>query len=189
MCIQDYAISVATIHHLATHDRRKNAVKVGYATFILDELTFYNQRLLQSVSPVHGRILIYVWAIEQDELSKRSVPVSGTAGEEGQDVFVPWVLTPQSIHKPKTKKRQEKGKPQDVINEPVEDKQETQVFNRYYHMFSKGELHKLVLEAAHDLHLTVGSGSQIADLVKGVEIVQEGWERSNYYVELRCWRS
>ncbi|KAI0306643.1 hypothetical protein B0F90DRAFT_1808293 [Multifurca ochricompacta] len=55
----DYAISIATLHHLATVDRRVTVVK----------------RLFESVSPRHGRILIYVWA-----------------STDGQDVFVPWVL-------------------------------------------------------------------------------------------------
>ncbi|KAG6845737.1 hypothetical protein H0H87_005003 [Tephrocybe sp. NHM501043] len=150
----DYAISIATIHHLATHERRIQAVK----------------RLIESVSSQHGRILIYVWAIEQDELSKRKVIPDGDAETDGRgkDVVVPWVLTPQKGAREKTTGQQ--------------------VFNRYYHMFAKGELSGLVCDAARELGLDVGS-SQATDShrQRGIEIVQDGWERSNYYVELRCW--
>jgi tRNA (uracil-5-)-methyltransferase TRM9 len=138
----DYAISIATIHHLATHERRTLAVK----------------RLMSAVSPAHGRVLIYVWATRQDELSKRSIP-TGSSGE-GQDVFVPWVLS--------------------------DDK--TQVFNRYYHMFDEGELAGLVALAAQELGLVIGPPGSPGSL-KGVEIVQDGWERSNHYVELRRWQT
>ncbi|KAL0071485.1 tRNA methyltransferase, has a role in tRNA modification [Marasmius tenuissimus] len=139
----DYAISIATIHHLATPERRKKAV----------------QRLLQAVSTTHGRILIYVWATEQDELSKREIPTSDLAS--GSDVFVPWVMA---------------GKPE----------AQDQVLNRYYHMFAAGELEALVAEAAQQTGLPVGPASTESGR-KGVEVLQSGWERSNHYVELRRW--
>ncbi|KAJ7470631.1 S-adenosyl-L-methionine-dependent methyltransferase [Mycena latifolia] len=142
--IFDYAISIATIHHLATPDRRKLAVK----------------RLLSAVSPDHGRVLIYVWAVRQDGLSKRDIPTDPASTGSGQDVFVPWVMS--------------------------DDK--TQVFNRYYHMFEDGELPSLVALAAEELGLVVGPPSDAASL-KGVEIRQNGWERSNHYVELRRWQT
>ncbi|KAJ7755039.1 S-adenosyl-L-methionine-dependent methyltransferase [Mycena maculata] len=143
--IFDYAISIATIHHLATPERRRLAVK----------------RLLEAVSPEHGRILIYVWAVRQDEHSKRSIPThdADDTGEAGQDVFVPWVLS--------------------------DDKK--QVFNRYYHMFADGELATLAAAAAEELDLVVGPPR--GQSLKGVEIVQDGWERSNHYVELRRWQT
>ncbi|KAJ7685061.1 S-adenosyl-L-methionine-dependent methyltransferase [Mycena polygramma] len=141
--IFDYAISIATIHHLATPERRKLAVK----------------RLLSTVSPTHGRVLIYVWAVRQDELSKRTIPDSGSNGT-GQDVFVPWVKSGDK----------------------------TEVFNRYYHMFDDGELAALVGLAAEELGLVVGPAVGTSSL-KGVEIVQDGWERSNHYVELRRWQT
>jgi len=144
----DYAISIATIHHLATQQRRKLAV----------------QRLLQSVCPAHGRVLIYVWAIEQDRLSKRTIPVADTLA--GQDVFVPWVLSKQHTD--------------------AENKDESQVLNRYYHLFSKGELGSLVSDAASELGLRIGLPED--SVAAGVEISQDGWERSNYYVELRRWK-
>ncbi|KAG1827080.1 uncharacterized protein BJ212DRAFT_1256312 [Suillus subaureus] len=163
----DYTISIATIHHLASHDRRKLAVQVRATS-----------RLLQAVSPVHGRVMIYVWAIEQDELSKRSIPASDTNGSDnpmtGEDVFVPWVMS-QGQHTAKGKFKN------DV---------ETPVYNRYYHMFAKGELEQLTVQAADEFGLMVGSReSANTKGCRGVEIIQEGWERSNYYVELRRWVS
>ncbi|KAG6868272.1 hypothetical protein C0993_005557 [Termitomyces sp. T159_Od127] len=153
----DYAISIATIHHLATHERRIQAV----------------QRLLESVSPRHGRILIYVWAIEQDELSKRKVIGDDEANlqDKGRDVIIPWVLASQ------------KGAHTDLT--------EPQVFNRYYHMFAKGELSGLVHDAARSLDIDVGPPPELNELPspkRGVEIIQDDWERSNYYVELKCWQ-
>ncbi|KAJ7109249.1 S-adenosyl-L-methionine-dependent methyltransferase [Mycena epipterygia] len=142
--IFDYAISIATIHHLATPERRRLAVK----------------RLLSSVSSDHGRILIYVWAVRQDEQSKRSIPTNPDSNGSGQDVFVPWIMS--------------------------DDK--TQVFNRYYHMFEEGELASLVVLAAGELGLMVGHPPDATGL-KGVEIMQDGWERSNHYVELRRWQT
>ncbi|KAJ7105766.1 S-adenosyl-L-methionine-dependent methyltransferase [Mycena crocata] len=127
----DYAISIATIHHLATPERRQLAV----------------QRLLAAVAPAHGRVLIYVWAVRQDEQSKRAIPAE-------QDVFVPWVLSGDEVVK------------------------------RYYHMFTDGELGGLVAGAAREMGLAVGP----AGSGEGVEVVQDGWERSNHYVELRRWQ-
>ncbi|KAI0797936.1 S-adenosyl-L-methionine-dependent methyltransferase [Abortiporus biennis] len=155
----DYAISIATIHHLATPVRRKAAVK----------------SLLKSIDPSHGRALIYVWAIEQDTLSKRAVPTGeDDNGTDGQDVFVPWVLASQTS---KTNSKQEH-------TEETDKPKESQVFNRYYHMFARGELRSLVENAARDIGLHIGKEVSGA---RGVEIIQDGWERSNYYVEIRRW--
>ncbi|RPD66208.1 S-adenosyl-L-methionine-dependent methyltransferase [Lentinus tigrinus ALCF2SS1-7] len=186
----DYAISIATIHHLATPERRKVAV----------------QRVLEAICPSHGRALIYVWAIEQDELSKRNIPTdadedrrhtASTDQAKGQDVFVPWVLAQPAEAKPKTRRREKSG--QARTPEPAEAGAEAQqappkVFNRYYHMFAKGELCELVADAAKELGLTLGDTSSgdvretgQSSKEHGVQIVQDGWERSNYYVELRRW--
>jgi len=62
-------------------------------------------------------------------------------------------------------------------------------YNRYYHMFAKGELAALVKEVAEELSLIVGTQEIAGRNTRGVEIVQDGWERSNYYVELKLWRS
>ncbi len=130
------------------------------------------KRLLQAVSSGHGRVLIYVWAIEQDELSKRVIPrEESNETRAGKDVIVPWVLS-----------RQNAAESQNLSGET-----QGQVYNRYYHMFAKGELTALILESAAGLNLTVGAAAGKPSLTQGVEIVQDGWERSNYYVELRRW--
>ncbi|KAG2078106.1 S-adenosyl-L-methionine-dependent methyltransferase [Suillus decipiens] len=177
----DYAISIATIHHLASHNRRKLAV----------------QRLLHAVSPAHGRVMIYVWAIEQDELSKRSIPASNAEGSDqhpttGEDVFVPWVMS-QNQHTAKGKCKNDvspSATSKEVASAVPTLALEAPVYNRYYHMFAKGELKQLTVEAAKEFGLMVGSrDSANAKRRRGVEIIQEGWERSNHYVELRRWVS
>ena len=62
------------------------------------------------------------------------------------------------------------------------------VYQRYYHLFAKGELVTLVRGACDALGLVVGPpGYPRSGFPCGVEILQDGWERSNYYVELRRW--
>jgi tRNA (uracil-5-)-methyltransferase TRM9 len=174
------------------------------------------------VSPSRGRILIYVWAIEQDELSRRSVPTESYTRDDsvaesdigpGRDVFVPWVLTKQNTNNGKSKGRLSKGplaSKSDVADScqsctngtsievtPMSGPDEPQVFNRYYHMFAEGELAELVRSAAGDLGIHIGpipdqmlsSGLRTEWKGRGLEIVQDGWERSNYFIELRCWEN
>ncbi|KAI0035041.1 S-adenosyl-L-methionine-dependent methyltransferase [Vararia minispora EC-137] len=169
----DYAVSIATIHHLATPERRRLAVR----------------RLLESVSSTHGRVLIYVWATEQDALSKRSIPSSRTdiCVTEGQDVFVPWVLSPSMPPQPRKSRRQEGHQSKPAVGPDTSPVPARQKFSRYYHMFSEGELRRLVEYVANDLCLPIGRKEDHPVGTSGVEIVQSGWERSNYYIELRRW--
>ncbi len=146
------------------------------------------QRLLESVSPSHGRILIYVWAIEQDERSKRIIPVPSREGlcadadgeqySGGQDVFVPWILSSDNARPKAPGTEQSQNVQPDAVR-------------RYYHMFSKDELRGLVQSVAQELGLKVGPRPSNGAKVKGsegVEIIMSGWERSNYYIELRRWQ-
>ncbi|TIB58367.1 hypothetical protein E3P78_03960 [Wallemia ichthyophaga] len=127
--IFDYAISIATIHHLATEKRRVESV----------------QSLLNSVCLNGGRILVYVWALEQGEDSRRAVPENSTtsSNSKGLDVWVPWV-----------------------------NKADERVYNRYYHLFERGELRCITEEAS------------VQSKVK-IQVVQEGYEKDNWYIELR----
>ena len=55
-----------------------------------------------------------------------------------------------------------------------------------------GELGVLAREAANELGLHFGpscSGAYLgkSNVIQGVEVIQDGWERSNYFVELRRW--
>ncbi|QRV72446.1 methyltransferase domain protein [Ceratobasidium sp. AG-Ba] len=180
--IFDFAISIATIHHLATLERRKEAVAA----------------ILECLDPNGGRALLYVWAVDQDNLSKRVVPeaetgklpIASTSSTKAQDVLVPWVMQ-QPNPKSKCKVRREQPQPESEEPDaasPVQDP--PTVFKRYYHLFVAGELTELVVAAATELGLTVGgkpSGDNVVKGQRGVEICSEGWERSNYYVELIRW--
>jgi len=55
-------------------------------------------------------------------------------------------------------------------------------------MFSEGELLALTVDAAKEVGLEVGNSSSRRSR-RGVEIIQSGWERSNYYIEVRCWEA
>ena len=65
------------------------------------------------------------------------------------------------------------------------------VFQRYYHMFDKGELRDLVCAAAAEIGIIERSEVQERSSAKSsekmcsLEFVQDGWERSNFFVELR----
>ena len=95
--LQDFAISIAVIHHLSSESRRVAAVKA-----------------LLSVLCPNGKAMIYVWALEQKS-SRR-----GWDDTSEQDVMVPWVTRAGS---------------QDVT------------YQRYYHLFRKGELESCVSQA------------------------------------------
>lgn len=158
---------------------------------------------------MHGRLLIYVWAIEQDELSKRDVPSDSYDGmisiTSGLDVFIPWVLTKPGASKEKsTPKAQSNHRSQCNIASQTEQSHKVpdkplvteppRIYNRYYHMFAEGELSELVRDAASELDLQIGPHPKhpvpvAVNRQRGVEIVQDGWERSNYFVELRRWQS
>jgi tRNA (uracil-5-)-methyltransferase TRM9 len=94
----------------------------------------------------------------------------------GQDVFVPWVSSPAC-------------RSSDGQDSP---KTRPGAIQRYYHMFDKGELGQLVQTAAREMGLKVGpllmNEADECEGTEGVEIITSGWERSNYYLELRRWR-
>ncbi|KAI9322323.1 S-adenosyl-L-methionine-dependent methyltransferase [Dichotomocladium elegans] len=65
----DFVVSIAVIHHFSTPKRRREAI----------------EELLRITRP-GGKVLVFVWALEQTKFSKRNF-------EPGQqDVFVPWKL-------------------------------------------------------------------------------------------------
>lgn len=99
----DFAICVAVIHHMSTQARRREAVAA----------------LLEAVRPAEGRVLVYVWALEQAS--------SRRGWDEGadQDQLVPWVFRP-------------KVKPADGSSGDT-------TYQRYYHLYRKGELEEDVV--------------------------------------------
>jgi tRNA (uracil-5-)-methyltransferase TRM9 len=158
--LKDFVISIAAIHHLSTHARRVESVRS-----ILKPLTYRR-------SGPFASFIVYVWAFEQSENSKRKM---GSAAVEGsgdgmtaeQDVLVPWVLQSQT--------------------QPSHENQNTQprVYHRYYHLFKQGELRELVLDAAREERLMINNDD---DNVSGqggkwLRIVGEGYEKDNWWLE------
>lgn len=100
----DFAICIAVVHHLSTRERRQEAIA----------------KLLECVrGGGKGRVLVYVWALEQR--SSRRGWDEGSA----QDTLVPWVM----------KKRATDG------GEALPD----QTYQRYYHLYRQGELEEDVV--------------------------------------------
>ncbi|KAK1088572.1 tRNA methyltransferase, has a role in tRNA modification, partial [Friedmanniomyces endolithicus] len=97
------------------------------------------ESILQTLKP-GGKALLTVWALEQ-ESSRR-----GWSEGDDQDVMVPWVMRG-------SKKGAARG-------EEVGGGGRDRVFNRYYHLYRKGELEGDVERA-------------------GGEVVEGGWERDN----------
>ncbi|BGP09597.1 tRNA methyltransferase, has a role in tRNA modification [Rhodotorula toruloides] len=123
----DHAISIATIHHFATHARRIEAVK----QMILSVLPSSPPSTFDPPYRV-SKLLIVVWSLEQDPTifggdrsarrttggKKGAVPVAGPDGEEedefeekGRDVFVPWERQEAKQKTEKAPKKRARRKP------------------------------------------------------------------------------
>ena len=161
----DFAICVAVIHHLSTRARRQDAVR---------QLL----RCVKTGEAASGQVLLYVWALEQGG-SRRGWDDGGE-----QDLLVPWVLksqTKKSTPSQKTKRRDVVG-PGNTGGESPSAATVTlagegtgtgvaaaaaahtdPVFQRYYHLYRKGELEEDVLAA-------------------GGEVLTSGYERDNWWV-------
>jgi tRNA (uracil-5-)-methyltransferase TRM9 len=161
----DYALSIATIHHFSTHQRRVEAVKelirIVKPVSKAQHLQIHSQNSgLNSQYPniAHqsgGRFLIYVWALEQRGESRRKFEiVPNSEDEKGKDLLVPWVLN--------------------GVEQAGDNAEEGYVYQRYYHVFEQGELELLVEEAA----------SQMPRVNVKVEV--SGWEKGNWYGIWKC---
>lgn len=159
----DFAICVAVVHHMSTRARRQEAIRQLLRCVKLGE-----------AEHTRGQVLVYVWALEQGT-SRRGWDEGGE-----QDLLVPWVLKSQQKQRKPQKKAQEKGiggddtasksgePPLTPTNaapaEPGPAPSHTDpVFQRYYHLYRKGELEEDVLAA-------------------GGVIVTSGYERDNWWV-------
>ncbi|KAF2156101.1 S-adenosyl-L-methionine-dependent methyltransferase [Myriangium duriaei CBS 260.36] len=124
----DFAISIAVVHHLSTPERRIEAVR----------------QILAAVKPGSGKVLIYVWALEQ-KASRR-----GWDEGDDQDVMVPWVM--KAGQSQGQKQPQQDEQQQSALDEtPSADR----TFYRYYHLYRKGEL-EADIQAAGGLLLEAG---------------------------------
>lgn len=97
-----HAMCVAVLHHLSTRARRLDAIR----------------QIAASVQS-GGEVLLFVWALEQSDLSKRKQ--MGPPGQ--QDVMVPFAIPTMTSDTAPAKQL------------------------RYYHLFKEGELEELVAEA------------------------------------------
>ncbi|KAK0613806.1 S-adenosyl-L-methionine-dependent methyltransferase [Immersiella caudata] len=162
----DFAICVAVIHHMSTRARRQDAIR---------QLL----RCVKTREVASGHVLVYVWALEQGA-SRRGWDEGGE-----QDLLVPWVLKSQTPRAQKKGTRGQKTNNDDVsvattggessastapmvlageaagtttggaVSDPV--------FQRYYHLYRKGELEEDVLAA-------------------GGVVITSGYERDNWWV-------
>jgi SAM-dependent methyltransferase len=102
----DAVICIAVIHHLSTEEHRLHAIR----------------NLIKIVKP-GGEVFISVWALEQDDSSKRTF--------DEQDVIVPWK----------------------VISQAKEEATANSVFQRYCHVFKEGELVSLLTTKCKDVEV------------------------------------
>ena len=115
----DAAISIAVIHHFSNELLRMQALKEMF-------------RIVKK----GGKILVYVWAMEQKEKKFTE-----------QDNFVPWHLQ---------NKYENETKVETLQNGPniMEDKKiDCTVYQRYYHVFYKGELEDLINKTGDDVEI------------------------------------
>lgn len=140
----DFAICIAVIHHLSTRERRVEGVRA----------------LLDCVKPGTGKVLVYVWALEQGS-SRRGWDERTT----DQDQLVPWVMKSNKPKKPKKEEASKKGGGGNGADSPgngdtgVKDA----TYQRYYHLYRKGELEEDVQAA-------------------GGTILGSGYEKDNWWV-------
>ena len=136
--IFDFALSIAVIHHLRTPSRRLLAIK---------EM----MRVMRK-----GAVgLIFVWAFEENKSVRRHKGLTIIDGNE-QDVLVPWSLNEFSLSSKEKEKEPETKRL----------KQSDDSFQRYYHLFKKGELDELVQEA-------------------GGIVLESSYDRDNWYVKFQ----
>ena len=129
----DFAISIAVVHHLSTNARRIGAIAAILETLHL--VPNHPNKSLSNDRPL-ASALIYVWALEQKN-SRRG----WDEGDE-QDVMVPWVLKQ---------------------NGNADGKEGSTTFNRYYHLYRRGELEDDILQA-------------------GGKVESSGYEKDNWWV-------
>ena len=162
----DAAICIAVMHHLSTEGRRIRCLAE-----------------LRRIVKVGGLINVQAWALEQDDDSKRKF--------HGTDVLVPFNAQPKyldtsSHHESadengssddmETEKILNKGKIKGVAQMMAEkyngaefdSKKNLVVFQRYCHMYRKGELEELCAK------------------VPGLEVLESSYERGNHVVSCRA---
>ena len=152
----DAAICIAVMHHLSTEERRIRCVEE-----------------LARVVRVGGLINIQAWALEQNEGSRRRFA--------GTDVFVPFNAQPKYLdkvapgmeHVPSTSDIENGKKSVAEMYSEAYDKADFDerkglvVFQRYCHLYRKGEMEKII------------------ESIGNVTLLESGYESGNYFVILQ----
>ena len=107
------------------------------------------------ITRVGGIGLIYVWAFEQDLPGEQSV---SKRKFKQQDVFVPWHL--HFKYEADLEKIDHQGCEIDYQKHSV-------IYKRYYHVFRKGELEKLIEE------------------IPNAQLLQSYYDKENWVVKIR----
>jgi alkylated DNA repair protein alkB family protein 8 len=153
----DAAICIAVMHHLSTRERRIRCIEE-----------------LVRIVRVGGMINIQAWAMEQEKDSRRRFAAA--------DVFVPFNAQPKYLDKvdslggskgaeintvdaAKSKSVAEMYS-EAYTNADFDEKKGLVVFQRYCHLYQKGEMEEIVHQ------------------VGGVKLVESGYESGNHFVIL-----
>ena len=145
----DAAICIAVIHHLASTERRKRAIK----------------EISRIIRP-GGKGLIYVWAVEQQdantgEISTYTAAKSGKVDDSNGVVFTTENDVSLPVHKPRTAFSALR---QDCF---VPWKKGNHSSLRYYHVFNRGELENLFDESTVEVSRTYfDEGNWCVEFVK-----------------------
>lgn len=148
------------------------------------------QSLLRAIRPSvpgkPGRLLVFVWAYEQGEKSRRKL-------EKG--TLLPAEHLPKLIGDPLQASNEEKVAPiQDVLVPWLTTHQvagqaspETMCYNRFYHLFQEGELIDLVHKAAAGIGLVHRAADDAESHIARhgwFQVAKHGWQADNWWVEV-----
>jgi hypothetical protein len=171
----DATLCIAVFHHLASLDRRigkltcrLSACTCSASTSSASAVSIALLRELLRITRVGCEIMIQAWAYEQDESSRwnfqapsntaSSSSCSSGCGSSTQDVLVPWKLPPRFFL--------DKSSSSNPDASAEEQSQESHVYQRFCHVFRKGELEDL------------------ASSCPGARIMESGWDRGNWFCRL-----
>ncbi|KAL7499587.1 hypothetical protein ACHAWT_007200 [Skeletonema menzelii] len=156
----DAAISIAVMHHLSTEARRIRCLSE-----------------LKRIVKVGGRFNVQAWALEQENDSKRKF--------HGTDLLVPFNAQPKylqtqakssdkdNMQQSKSTSAESKGKgvaqmmAEQYDGAEFDSKKNLVVFQRYCHMYRKGELESL------------------CERVPGLEVLESSYEKGNWVITCR----
>ncbi|CAA0816677.1 S-adenosyl-L-methionine-dependent methyltransferases superfamily protein [Striga hermonthica] len=176
----DAAISIAVLHHLSTEGRRKGAVeelirsvKTGGLVLItvwareqedkalINKWTPLNQKYVEEwIGPGSPRVRSPSGSVSLESIPETEEAVSGSCPSQ-QEYFVPWHLP---YHRAEVSGVSVSAVANGLARK--DDKKGTVVYDRYYHVFSEGELERLV------------SG------VDGAVVVDRFYDKSNWCIIL-----